>query len=133
MADLAVRAHTQALLDLLAGLGVSTGFNQAPASTAPPYHVLYPLPSSEHDGTLRNPDEDRALIYQLTTVGRVPEEAEHLADLARALLTGATLTVAGRAIWRIEPDELGRLERDDALQPPLHYAIETYRLWSVPA
>lgn len=134
MTDLSTFDHTDALKTILDAIpSTNTGLVEAPVDTTRPYYVLFPLTSPGHDGPLNDPDSDRELIYQVTTVGDGPEMAQDFADIARAALQGATVSVAGRSVWRVEADSTGGVERDDSFQPPLFYVPETFSLVTVPA
>lgn len=133
MTDLSVYAHTEAVRARLAATGYPVGLNQAPGGVAAPYYVLYPLVAAGPDGPLADPDADWVLPYQITSVGVGPEQAQGLADLARATLQGTPLTVSGRSIWRVAINQLGVIARDDAFQPPLHFTADTVEVQSTPA
>ncbi len=133
MTDLNTHDHTEALRAALAGTGYPVGVYQAPADTAAPYYVLYPLPSPDPDGPLDDPDSIWQLQYQVTSVAVGPEQAQGMSDLGRATLAAATLTVTGRSIWRLAILEVGQASRDDSLQPPLYLTADTYGLQTTPA
>ncbi len=133
MTDLSTLDHMAALITRLETLGHEVGFNQAPAATARPYLVLYPINSPDHDGTLGDPDRWHTLQFQVTVVGDGPEQAMDVADDTDAVLKGTPLSVAGRSIWRIERDAVGDLRRDDNVQPPLHYCTPSYSMTTTPA
>lgn len=134
MTDLSTHDHTEALRAKLAANSASipVGVGKPPQDAAP-YYVLYRLPTSEVDGDLGDPDADWLLLYQVTTVGVGPEQAEDLSDLARATLQGTPLAVAGRSIWRVAIASLGQLVRDDGVQPPVWMVPDTVEVQTVPA
>lgn len=133
MTDLSTYPHTTALVTRLETTGYQVGKSQAPAGTPAPYYVLYPIPSSAVDGPLDDPDADWVLLYQITSVGVGPEQAEGLSDLARATLAATPLTVAGRSIWRVRIMQVGRVDRDDSFQPPLFFTADTIGVATTPS
>lgn len=125
--------HTAALHVVLDAGSYTVGLNEAPAGVAAPYAVLYQLPAVNSDGPLNDPDADWQLPYQVTSVGVGPEQAQGVADYLRGLVDAAGfLTVAGRSLWLARWTRLGAPQRDDTVQPPLHYVTEDLLLTTTP-
>lgn len=128
----ASRPHTDALTAALAGAGLATGRGQEPdgagwqaepgASDFVPYAVVYPSPGMP-DGDLADPNEYLDYAAQITCVAGSSEGAEAAADIAKTLV-GQRLAIDGRALSYPVTLLLDRpAQRDDAVTPPLHYAV----------
>jgi hypothetical protein len=126
-----VREHTDGVIAALETEGLTVGDAVAPEDVGPPYVVVYPIAGGSLSGSLANPDEDGALVFQVTCVGASREQAEWLADKAMALLDGFSVT--GRSIARVSLDLHGGIQRDDAQTPPVFYALPRFRVMTTPA
>lgn len=126
------------VLDNLRLLVGDTGDAEAPDDTTLPYGVLYPIGFLEADGDLEQPVRDGWYEFQITTVGLTREQAhERAAGYDAILLT--TLDVSDVAVRsgaltaRVGPYRPGSVrdvaDRDDDVQPPLHYIINTYEVF----
>lgn len=128
--------HALAIIAALDGLTV--GDHEAPLDDdgvplPPPYVIVYLLPGGTVDGPLGKPDVDRDVPFQLTAVGRLAAEARDYLDQAVAAITGQTVTVAGRAVYRCRPTEAaGQVQRDDDVQPPVFYGIARFSIFTTP-
>lgn len=87
---------------------------QAATNTAPPYAVVYPdsgMKSAFHRGLLNDgPDE---LRYQVTSVGKSPDQAQWVADKTAYALLTAVPAVAGRRVWPATEEGSQPVRRDD--------------------
>jgi hypothetical protein len=141
-----LRTHTDAIVSALAGAGLVVGDATDPAdphgwtgaagtSQFIPYVIVYPISGGEFDGTLANHSDDADLIWQLTCVGAIRAQVEHIADSALAALVAQPLTVAGRSISKVWPDLAGAgVRRDDtAAGVPLYLSTPRIRVKSYPA
>ena len=95
--------------------------------------VVYGTPG-EVSGSLGDRFADLQLDFQVTAVGSGPEEAQYIADAARAaLLATPPPAVAGRAVWPLWQTAAQPVQRDDTVQPPLYIATAQYVIKSNPA
>lgn len=124
--------HATALKAQLVAAGLSVGYGRAPASASAPYVVLYP-DSGTPEGTLGDRFCDLLMDFQVTAVGRMPEEAMYQADKARIALLGSVPTVTGRTVQPLWQRDSQPVLRDDDVTPPLFYATAQYQLRSEPA
>ena len=87
---------------------------QAAASPGQTYAVFYPdtgTKSGFHRSlTNDGPDE---LRYQVTAVGKTPEQAAWVADRVAEALLSAVPTVAGRRVWPVIEEGSQPVRRDD--------------------
>ena len=131
--------HDLAVVAALETIGQPVGFAAAPPSAldaaglpVEDYVVLYPVAGGERDGTLADPYADAELVYQTTIVGRLPAGVRWLAGRIEAALLG--VTVAGRVIVQVIPEDFGDVAPDRDVGPPHpYYATPRWRLRSVPA
>lgn len=71
---------------------------------------------------------------QVTSVGESRKQAQWMSDKIRVAFIAANLTGwAGRKITLVELDGGNEVERDDDIQPPLFYAIDSFLVYSTPA
>jgi hypothetical protein len=130
--------HDLAVVDALETIGKPVGFGQAPPAAlnsdglpTQDYIVLYPI-SGVRDGTLSDPYGDVSLVYQTSIVGRLPDGVRWLAGQIEAALVG--ITVAGRVVTQIIPEDLGGVLPDRDVGPPHpYYATPRWRLITTPA
>lgn len=126
------RPQTDAILTALAGTGLPVGDGEAPAGS-PPYLVLYVV-TSGFDGPAEDPQADMYAEFQVTAVGDTREQAEWARDKARAAMAAGVAAPAGRSM--LEPVQLldggPGVQRDDAVQPPLFYAVDLYEASTTP-
>lgn len=137
---------TEWLIELLGAVGRPVGDHKAPAGTIDslaPYCIVYSIPGGGRSGPpFRAPEADKTFAFQVTSVGKNRGQAQWMADMVDATITGRGATgafqVAGPDIsaltWRVV-DRLG----DDATggvdpqgQPPtqvfnvpVRYLIQT--------
>ena len=132
----ALRTHVDAVITRLeAETGKQAGRAEAPSDETLPYMVVYPLPSAERDGDLKDYDSLQTWVFQITSLGGTAEQAEWMADQARTALVGTdTLTVTGRSIQRVESDTIGGTPvRDPAGQTQVFTLPESFRVLSYPS
>lgn len=136
------RPHTNAVVLALQAAGLLVGRGQKPAGSgwqAEPgassfvaYAVVYPSPGMT-DGDLCDPHEYLDYRVQVTCVAASQEGAESIADRVKAALVGVRLTVTGRSLYPFQLDSSSPATRDDAVSPPVHYAIVQLACRSGPA
>lgn len=126
------RPHTDAVVaaldavDFLIGRGEQpegSGWQGEPGqSEFKAYGVLFPSPGRP-DGNTADPHEYLDYTVQVTIVAATQEGAEAGADIVKTTLVGLRLDIAGRSSY---PGQLlldRPVTRDDAVSPPLHYAV----------
>lgn len=129
--------HDKAVLTALESIGKPVGFGAAPdgaldgvqGRTGPDYMILFPLNASR-DGSLADPWMDVDLNYQITCVGRLAAGVRWLQDQIEAALL--TVTIAGRAVTQVVPEEGGQVRTDFDIEPPVYTATPRYRITTVP-
>lgn len=141
----ALNPHATAILDTLAPLEarevpIQVGDGVAPrsatGSVVAPCAVLHFRPGGETFSSVGCTDTDATIPFQITCVGATAAQARIVNDAVADLLEGATLTVAGREVFRVRrPRGVigGAPERDDEVTPPLFYIPTYYSLISVSA
>jgi len=97
------------------------------------YAVLYQGVTTRIDGPSSDPDADTVAEYQVTSIGVTRVQASWVADNARAALLTTPLVVAGRSVQLVEWASGSTATRDDAVTPPLFYAVDMYAVTSSPA
>lgn len=97
--------------------------------TGPDYMVLFPL-NSLRDGSLGDPWTDADLTYQVTCVGRLADGVRWLVDQIEPALLG--ITVSGRYITQVIPDEGGPVRPELDVEPAVFLATPRYTLQSLP-
>lgn len=141
---LTLNPHALAILTALAPLEALTqpirvGDGKAPLSTdekvVAPCAVLHFRPGGEMFESVGCMAEDAAVRFQVTCVGRTAAQARIVADEVAEALEGATLTVSGRAVYRVRRTSPvgGAPERDDDVSPPLFYIPALYSLMTASA
>lgn len=127
-----MRTFVDAVVSHLAGTGFSIGDGAAPKSPSPatPYAVVYLIGALDRDGPVNDSEADEFTEIQVTSVGETRVQATGLADLVRSTLD--SLTVAGRSVGQVRVLDGMIVERDDDVQPPLFYAIDTFSIWTTP-
>jgi len=138
----AARPHTDAVVERLESVGLLVGRGKKPegggwqgepdASEHIEYVVLYPTPGLT-DGDLCDPHSYLDYQVQATCVAATQEGAEAVADTVRAALIGVRLTVTGRSLYPFQSVASSPSTRDDAVDPPVHYAVEQFSCRSGPA
>ena len=131
--------HDLAVVDALETIGKPVGFAAAPAGAltasglpAEDYIVLYPIGGGRRDGPMNDPYADAQLVYQTTIIGRMAEGVRWITGQIEEALLG--VTVAGRVIIQVVPEDLEGVFADRDVGPPHpYYSTPRWRLWTVPA
>lgn len=99
-----------------------------------PYGVVYPINSPRGEGSWANPEEDRDVVYQVTCVGKSPEQVGWMSDKVNTVIIGryedgrlryTTVGIAGGTVlWRLT-DELGGIVKSG---DRLFQVVDTYRI-----
>lgn len=134
----ALLPHDLAVIARLETIGKPVGFAEAPAGalqgvqrrTGPDYMILWPL-NADRDGSLGDPYTQADLIYQVTCAGRLAKGVRDLVDMIEPALLGITIT--GRSVIQIVPEDGGQVRPDDDVVPPVFIATPRYRIRTVPA
>lgn len=130
--------HDLAVKTALETIGKPVGFGQAPAGAldsegrpTTDYLVLYPI-SGTRDGSIGDPYADAEFVYQVTVVGRLPDGVRWLVGRIESALLGVTVT--GRRITQVIPEDSGAVTADRDVGPPHpYYSTPRYRLATSPA
>ncbi len=133
----ALLPHDLAVKSQLETIGKPVGFGAAPPGalegvqerTGPDYMILYPL-NTEREGSLGDPYTDVDLIYQVTCVGRLPEGVRWLVDRIEPALLA--VEIPDRSLLQVIPEDAGKTQSDDDVQPPVYMATPRYRIVTVP-
>lgn len=136
------RLFVDAVVAELEGAGLLVGDAVAPDAIThdtqgrltSPYCIVYPMPSGGTSGPMSAPHADEDMVVQVTAVGRTREQAQWVADTAKATLL-AGISITGRALSSRPGLDVGSgLQRDDdTAGPPLFYAVHRYRFPTTPA
>lgn len=126
------RPHTDAVKAALEDADLPVGRGEQPpgsgwhgepgVSVFSPYVVLFPT-SGRPDGNVSEPHAYLDYSVQVTVVAATSDGAEAAADIVKATLIGLRLHVAGRSSYRGQLLVDRPIARDDAVAPPLHYAV----------
>lgn len=128
------RLTTAALLTHLATTGLAVGDAVAPDDSTRPYLVLYRIGDFDITGPLRGGSEDAIPQYQVTAVGDTREQAEWAQTKARTAMTATDPTSpAGYRMYRPRLSPGPGTTRDNGFDPPLFYAVDSYRFNVTPA
>ncbi len=134
----ALLPHDLAVVAALVTIGKPAGFAEAPAGalaavqakTGPDYSIAYPL-STVRDGSLADPFADVGLAYQLTAVGRSVAGVRWLVGQYEPALLA--VSIAGRSVTQVIPEDGGQVRPDLDLTPPVFLATPRYRICTVPS
>jgi hypothetical protein len=148
-----VNAHagndlSDAVVELLSGIGLLVGDGEAPAgggwqgppaaSRFIPYVDVHPIPGGISDGSIAEPNADSGALYQLIAVGANRAQAESIGDDVRQAMTEATFSLDGRHVTLLRLEMLGGATRDDSLrgnavQPSVWLVSDRWRIYTTPA
>lgn len=103
-----------------------------------PYCVVTPNTATSAQGPVSDPQGDRQLPYSLASFGVLPEQAEWMADEARAAVelmkkTSVSLGDRDYKIQQVRADIVGGLVRVDSTDPPYWGQVDVVTLWLTPA
>jgi hypothetical protein len=132
----AILPHDQAVLDALEATGRPVGFAVAPEGaldgvrthTGPDYLIVYPI-SGLRAGSMAG-DEEVALVYQTTIVGRTAAGVRWLVDQVEAALQ--SVAVPGRTVIRAAAENIGDVRPDNDITPPVFLATPRFTVWTTP-
>lgn len=142
-----LRAHTDAfiaaletaLADTIAVVGdaqkpAGAGWQGTPGqSEFTPHAIVYPWSGFIFDGSIAEPDDDAALEWQVTCVGRTRQQCESLVDNVFELI-GTRIAVTGRSTERVRLGSAGGgVREDESVSPKVWVATPQLALWSTPA
>lgn len=110
---------------------ISVGEAEAPddALDRTPYAVLYQLDEDDNPdvtGDLADPHRGTYFNWQVTSVGKDPDEAQWLQQKVRSALLGFSPSVSGVSCERIERDGGDGVRREDQAQPARFRAVDTF-------
>lgn len=130
--------HDLAVIAALGTTGKPVGFAAAPTGalaavqngTGPDYFIVYPI-GGTRDGSLGDAYSDAEPVYQITCVGRLAAGARWLVDQIVPAL--ATLSITGRTVTQVIPEDGGQVRPDLDVTPPVFIATPRIRICTVPA
>lgn len=129
-----IRAHVDAVLGLLKAVPNLTVYDaMVPDSPQAPYVVVYPDQGAAQPTSFTLASDQRLFRVQTTSVGSDPQQARWVAEKTQGALLDATPAVAGRTTWPIRHELTRPIERDDDVSPPMFYAVDLWRVLTVPA
>lgn len=140
------RLLTAAVITAAATAGKPVGYANAPltggwdgqpnadGSNFTPYCVVTPSTATTATGPFDDPQGDRQIPYSIASFGVLPEQAEWMADEARAAVEAMkkTTVVLGDGSYRIQQvrtDVMGGLVRVDSTEPPYWGQVDSLTLW----
>lgn len=128
------RAHVTAVLTLLDAVpNLTTYDGLVPARPVLPYAVVWPDSGRAERSSILAASNVVASEMYVTCVGSSREQAQWVAEKVDAALLDVRPTITGRSCWPIEQVLTRPVQRDDDVDPPLVYAVNVYRLASIPA
>lgn len=100
-----------------------------------PYSVVQSIGSVDRSAPMSQllKDGDDVHEIQITNVGESREQAQGQSDAVREAFVAGNLSWSGRAIVLVELDAGNEIQRDDDVQPPLFYGIDSFLVYSTPA
>lgn len=115
------------------GNGERIGDGQAPEDQTLPYATLYSLDENDMDGSLASAQETGWFEFQITAVGQTRMQAAALGDKLRETLLASSPTVVGYTLgpWLKLVSDI--TDRDDDVQPPVFYSINTLQVFTAPS
>ena len=120
---------------LASGTGFPIGDAAAPKGAALPYANVQMIGDAVREGSMAELLKDADLVteIQVTSVGESRTQAQWMSGQVRDEFVASAITWATRKISLVELDSGNEVERDDDVQPPLFYAIDSFLVYSTPA
>ena len=129
-----IRAHVDVVLALLTAVpNVRVHDGIVPDKPTLPYVVVRTNSGPRSRSSLAVSSDHLTLGIWCTSVAANRAQAQWLAEKVTGALLDVTPTVAGRACFPIEAVNSQPVQRDDSVNPPLMYAVDEFRLSTVPA
>lgn len=122
-----------AFKQLLVDGSVAVDDLETPNFAVLPRCVLYADPGASTRETLCASPDGRVMTIQTTCVGETRDQAGWMVDKVRSLVEDKRLTVAGWECGPIQNLFSNLPRRDDDIDPPVFYAVTTWRFTAVPA
>lgn len=122
--------HIAGFAALMAGLPLDDGVTENEAVL--PRVVMFPDPGADERDSLTSRVTAVITTVQTTSIGETREQAGLLADDVRTAVVEQRPVITG---WQSSPVELlfvNLSRRDDDVQPPVFYVVQTWRFTSVP-
>jgi hypothetical protein len=126
-----LRPHTDAVITALEGAGLVVGLAAKPDGAGSKWAVIHPFGQDEAT-SIADPHAGMLYTVQVMSFGLGPEQAEWVADRARAALL-VSLAIEGRTWIGVQHEPSPPLARDDDVSPPVFYLSETFRIRTSPA
>lgn len=120
---------------LATGTGKQVGDGAAPSAAVLPFAVVYPIGDVDREAAMNELLKDGDLVteVQVTSVGESREQAQWMSGQIREEFIASAISWATRKITLVELDDGNAVERDDDVQPPLFYGIDSFLVFSTPA
>lgn len=128
-----IRLHVAAVLALVDAVpNVNVYDAIVPNDPALPYVVVRTDTGPRTRSSILATSDRLDLTVWCTSVGATREQAQWVAEKVAGALLDVRPTVSGRQCFPIESVNSQPAQRDDAISPPLMYAVDEYRLTSIP-
>ena len=120
---------------LAAGTGKPVGDGASPSGASVPFAVVYSIGDVDREAAMNELLKDGDLVteVQVTSVGESRKQAQWMSRKIRASFVASAITWTTRKIQLVELDDGNIVERDDDVQPPLFYGIDSFVVYSTPA
>ena len=126
------RVHADGLIAHLEAAGLTVFDADGPQTPHDdvPYCVVR-TDNGRTSGALGDRYRDLRVLAYVTSVGETREQAQGVADQVRAaFLTDTAPTITGRVAHPMWLEASNPVTRDDGVEPPLFYAVDSFRLWT---
>lgn len=140
------RIFTEAVMTAIGATTMPVGLANAPldggwqgqpnsqGTNFTPYSVVYPGAATWSSGPVANPSADRHLPYTVGSYGVLPEQAEWMADQARAALAALSKTTVvlgtdSYKIQKVDVELIGALTRFDQTDPAFWGQTDQISFW----
>lgn len=134
-----IRAHKNSFLALIRGAPIlaaktfdALAKNPDGSKVAPLYVVVHSDAGIRSSERLLAAQTRADFTYTVHSVGETAEQAQLGAERVYAQVLGKVPVVAGRKCWPITAETSQPVRLDTDVSPPLFYAVDVFRLSSIP-